>query len=368
MLDSRNHCSSAPGATQPRILFVGGSGHHYLRDLLREGAEGLLLVDPADGVASRSLAQSLGVEAQTGTLPELASEFSPDVISIGPVYARSGAYVIEALRLGLPCVTDKPLAVTRDQLAEIESLARRPGAPAVVTEFDWRLREDLRAARTAISQGRIGDVVLAVAQKSYRFGERPAWYADRKLYGGTMLWVASHGLDAITFALGCRPDDMPQIVWARGGNVSRPDYGDMEDHVAAGMSLPGGGTGLVHADLLNPAAAASHGKDRLRVVGAAGEILIEEGCCLLTTDDDPVTDITTQGTCGTGLAQTLWKAAAGGEESDGYGTEASLATARLLLDAHEALLFAAPATRADPAAAVTSSEFAQHATRSTSWA
>ena len=333
-----SHAQSDPNAPVPgkRLLFVGGSGHHYLRNLLEVGAEGMMLVDPADAAGSQAFAQRHRIEIQTGTLAEVASEFAPDVVSVGAIYAYNVAYVTDALRLGLPVVSDKPIATTRQQLAEIEAIVAQPGAPALVTEFDWRSRPSLRAARAAVAEGRIGPVVLAVGQKSYRFGTRPAWYADASMYCGTMLWIASHALDAIAFTLGA-DGEPPRVVFARGGNVSREAYGSMEDHVTATLALPRGGTGIVHADLLNPAASPTHGKDRLRLVGGQGEVLVEEGRCILTTDDQPPTDITSEGEQGASLAGRLLAAALGTGDDGDYGTQASLLSARLMLSAQEAL-------------------------------
>ena len=307
-----------------RVLFVGGSGHHYLREA---AGAGLCLIDPADEPASRQFAARHGLDARDGTLAEAAAAFGPEVVSVGAVYGRNGDFVIDALRLNLPVVSDKPIAADRRSLAEVESLC--DGGPTLVTEFDWRNRPELRAARAALLAGRIGPLALAVAQKSYRFGTRPAWYADARLYGGTMLWVASHGLDAIRFVCG---GEGPSVLFARGGNVSRPDYGAMEDHVTAALSLPGGGTGLVHADLLNPAASATHDLDRIRLVGGHGEILVDGGRCVLTTDDDPPRDVTDSAEPTPPLAGRLLAAALGGSDPD-YNTRESLASARLLLSA-----------------------------------
>src|SRR4029078_4948767 len=131
----------------------------------------------------------------------------------------------------------------------------------VLTEFDFRARAIFRAARHAVRDGRIGVPVLAPAQKSYRFATRPDWYKDRDRYGGTMLWVASHGIDAIRFVT----DRKILAAVGRGGNVSRPKLGSMEEYVTAIFELEGGGSGIVHADYYRPDKAPTHGDDRLRV-------------------------------------------------------------------------------------------------------
>lgn len=332
-----------PSPLQPRILFVGGSGHHYLRPLKDEGAPSLFVSDPNEPQASKAWAEQQNVTVFDGSIAEAIGEFAPDVVSVGTVYARNGEYVIQALRAGVPVVTDKPMAANEATLAEIERLTAPSDAPGVATEFDWRARPELRAARAAIAAGRIGPIVLIVGQKSYRFGRRPDWYADPSLYGGTMLWIASHALDAVDFVTG--ESEPPRVCFAHGGNVSRDAYGSMEDHVTATLALANGGTAVVHADLLNPAASPTHGKDRLRIVGGHGELLVDEGRCILTTDDAGPTDLTDTSpatTTPTSLARQLLDAAFGAGDPSVYGTAASLRAARLLLAAQTALKATSP--------------------------
>lgn len=318
-------------ASATRVLFIGGNGHHYLRTLLPDRITGVCLTDPADPVASADWAARHDVERFDGGFDDAVQRFDPQVVSVGAVYNHNGRYVRAALRAGLPVVSDKPVAADESMLAEIQALATADGAPPLLTEFDWRARPALRAARLAFDAGQIGTLVLAVGQKSYRFGNRAHWYADPRHYCGTMMWVASHALDAIAFVSGSQPT----VLSARGGNVSRSDFGSMEDHVVALLELPGGATGVIHADLINPEASPTHGKDRLRFVGAHGELLVEDDRCILTTNDAAPRDITDEVSQALPLAERLL-AAALGQADPAFNTSASLATARLMLDAARA--------------------------------
>src|SRR5439155_13084755 len=158
----------------------------------------------------------------------------------------------------------------------------------LLTEFDFRARATFRAARQAVRDGRIGNPVLATGQKSYRFATRPDWYKDRERYGGTMLWVASHGIDAIRFVT----DRKIVAVVGRGGNISRPQFGSMEEYVAVLLELEGGGSGVVHADYYRPDKTPTHGDDRLRVAGLRGIVEVREGRCVLLGEDGVEQDIT----------------------------------------------------------------------------
>jgi predicted dehydrogenase len=312
-----------------KIGFIGGWGHHYLRGAVGEaGVEVAVAGDGHDEEAARRLGQSLGgqwFEDGKGML----DAFRPDFVSVGTIYAFQGDWIAVALERDIPTVSDKPIAACWKQFEKLESLTKDPSR-ILLTEFDFRARPEFLAARQAVRTGKIGKTVLATGQKSYRFGSRPAWYGDRSTYCGTLMWVASHAVDVIPFVTGQR------LIRAIGhaGNDSRPDFGTMADHVAAMFELSGGGTALVHADFLRPAAAATHGDDRLRIAGSEGVLEVMGGRCRLITHTQPEADVTD-------LVQvrpihTELLAALQGQPSELYSTADSLATAQVLLRAREA--------------------------------
>jgi predicted dehydrogenase len=321
-----------------RLAFLGGSGHHYLRHLLAEPAHADLEVavagDGHDAAASAGFAESIRqVRPDLSWFDDgrqLLDRFRPDVVSVGAVYGHNGDWNGAALERGVAVVTDKPAAGTWGQLDRLRAAIAAGPSRVLLTEFDFRSRPEFRAARDAVAAGRVGDVVLVTAQKSYRFGSRPSWYADRSDYGGTLMWVASHGLDAVRFVGGRR---IVRVV-GRQGNVSRPDMGSMEDHVAVLAQLDGGGTAVVHADFCRPAAAPTHGDDRIRVAGSRGVVEVRDGRCVLVTHDVPMADITNAAVVRP-VHHELW-AAATGEPSPYYSTAESLAAAELLLRARDA--------------------------------
>lgn len=316
-----------------KLAFIGGWGHHYLRAAVGDAACGIGAVavcgDGHDDAAARRLAGQLPAAAWFDAPQAMLDTFAPDVVSVGAVYGHNADMIALAVQRGIPVVSDKPVAATWAQLDRLESLLRDP-ARVLITEFDFRSRPCFRAARQAVLDGRIGAPVLAVAQKSYRFGSRPPWYADREAYGGTMLWIAGHGIDAIRFVT----DRRMLRVHGQGGNLSRSGLGRFEDHVAAMFELEGGGCGIVHADFLRPAAAATHGDDRLRVAGTTGLLEVRDDRCMLTAADEPACDITDRVTVGPPHRELLAAARQGG--SDWYSTAASLELAAVMLAARDA--------------------------------
>lgn len=316
-----------------RIAFIGGWGHHYLRGALSDpGADVARPVpvagDGYDNTQARAFADKISGAQWFDSALEMLDKTRPDVVSVGAVYARNAEFIMAALERDIPVVSDKPICANWADFHRLETLTRGMGR-MLLTEFPFRAQREFRAMRTAVREGAIGDVVLATAQKSYKFGTRPSWYDDRALYGGTLIWIASHGIDVLRFTTGqpMRP------LFGRQGNLSQSDYPTFEDHVLCAFGLEGGGSGLVHADFLRPAGAETHGDDRLRLAGSRGLVEVRAGRCLLTTEDRPERDIT-ESVPATPVYQALLAALAAGG-TDAYSTAASLEMAELLLQSRD---------------------------------
>jgi predicted dehydrogenase len=301
-----------------RVLFIGGSGHHYLRSALADPNDALFLADPDAPGAAEAMAERGGFRVNAEPLAEAAAWFRPDVVSVGSVFGRAGDYVVEAGRLGLPVVTDKPAAASWAQLEALEQIDT-----PIVTEFNWRAEPALRAARNLVCSGELGPIVLAVAQKTYPLGNRPAFYRNRRLYGGTMLWVTSHAIDALHFVCGPLTP-----TGARHGNAGSMNIAPAEDHAVATFALSHGGTAIAHADLARPIGHGTHGDDRLIIRCVGGEIEVRDNTCTLTKNkasraiDLPLVP---------SLQLLLLDAALGSSTDDTFGTAATLEVARLLL-------------------------------------
>ncbi|RYX83357.1 Gfo/Idh/MocA family oxidoreductase [bacterium] len=315
-----------------RLAFLGGFGHHYLRGALAANPDWQIAVsgDGQDSEAAKHLGNAIKGSHWFDDPRILLDEFKPDIVSIGAIYALNGELAALALGRDIAVVSDKPIATSWATLERLRELTNGTSR-VLLTEFPFRSQKEFRAARWAVQSGQIGEVVLATSQKSYRFGAaRPSWYADRELYGGTLLWIASHSIDLIRFCSG-----VPyKRAIGTGGNISRPNYGTMEDHVAALYELSNGGTAIVHADFLRPQSAPTHGDDRLRIAGSKGVVEVRDGRCLLISGALGERDITnTIG--GTPVHEELLKAVRG-ESTEFYSTQESLEIAAILLQSRDA--------------------------------
>lgn len=272
-----------------KMASVGGFGHGVcvFRELIRyPNADqlvtlaGLAPAYPGESIEG-FLADPWVKESGAGVYPDLAKlllETKPDVFVVStrpdqiPVAAKAG------LEAGCHLILEKPLALRREDLSDLEKLARDRDL-RVMAQLSMRSLPAFVAAREAVFSGRIGQPVLVNARKSYRWGKRPEWFNDRHLYGGTWPWVGIHALDMTHFVTGRKATG----VTACHDNLAHPELPGCEDVCCGQFTLEGGIPLSVSVDLCRPESAPTHGDDWIRVVGSEGviEANASKGVCEL---------------------------------------------------------------------------------------
>jgi predicted dehydrogenase len=217
------------------------------------------------------------------TPAELLSAMHPEVLLVSTRIDRIGPVAIEGARAGCHLVCEKPLALN---VALLDDLWQAAVANHVqcIAMMGNRAHPAIRAARQAVDAGLMGKVVLANARKSYKWGQRPEWFGNPALYGGTIPWIGIHALDFIISGTGQRLAS----VAAMQSNLAHPGHPGCEDNAVLMLEMSGGGHATTSIDYHRPAAASTHGDDWLRVVGSDGVIeasLARCECSLITHDE-----------------------------------------------------------------------------------
>lgn len=312
-----------------KIAIIGGYGHHHLQKAVSSGEIELVGI-AADGFDDRAKKFLKGTKAPWfDDYRKMLDTVKADVISVGPVYGYTGEAIAEALGRGFKVTTDKPVGPDWNQFRAVEAEVAH-GGRVLITELMERCDPHFRAAHLAVKKGLIGEPVLATAQKSYKFGTRPEFYKDRKLFTGSIMWIGTKAVDVAWYVSGV---DFAG-VGGHQGNLSRPDYGTMEDHVSAMYALQNGGTCVFHSDYLRPKGARTHADDRVRVAGTKGLVECMAGKCMLITHDDKPQDITDWGK-EANPTQDLIDALSG--KTDHFSTEKSMYMAKVMLISRDAV-------------------------------
>ncbi len=122
------------------------------------------------------------------------------------------------------------------------------------------------AARQVYDSGAIGEAVLVNARKSYKWGTRPDWFADKDKYGGTIGWVGIHAFDYINYITRL---DFTKVA-AMQSNFAHSERPGCEDNCALAVELANGGHATISVDYCRPETAGTHGDDWIRIVGTKG--------------------------------------------------------------------------------------------------
>ena len=248
-----------------KVCFIGACGHTKRAYQYLSGRKDVILCgfapwDEREG-RSESFAADVPFFADARTMLD---EIRPDLAVVSPIFGQTAAVIEECASRGIDVFSEKPVATTLADLERVERCVRESGIRFCAMHY-LRYAPAFWHAAGMIREGKIGKVQLVTAQKSYRFGARPAWYWDRELYGGTIPWVGIHAIDWIYHLSGKR------FVSVRGKSLGSPERAAL-----CQFELEGGIPASMNLDFYRPAAAPTHDDDRIRVVGDEGVLEVRE--------------------------------------------------------------------------------------------
>ncbi|NLO07816.1 MAG: Gfo/Idh/MocA family oxidoreductase [candidate division WS1 bacterium] len=223
-------------------------------------------------------------ETQTFTDSAKFFEVPMDIVGICGMDAERAPMILEAAKRGIHVIAEKPLAMDLDELDAVRKAVAESGIELSML-LTMRFEPPYITMRRLIAEGAIGKVCLATMQKSYRLGTRPAWQCSRETFSGIIPFIGIHALDLIRWVSG--REFTEGAAWC--SNVGHPEVGDLEDNASVALQLDNGGTATARMDYCRPAAAPTHGDDRLRIAGSDGVIewiLTTEQVTLIRNDEE----------------------------------------------------------------------------------
>jgi predicted dehydrogenase len=207
-----------------------------------------------------------------------------DVVAVCNTDGERAGAVIECAQRKLNVIAEKPLATTREDLNRVKKSVQESNIK-LGTLLTMRYSSPYRALKEIAASGALGEVIQISSQKSYKLGQRPAWFKKQDSYGSTILWIGIHMIDLMRFTSGRKYTQASSFM----GRVGFPDLGDMETTSTTSFHLDNGGTATLHMDYCMPETAPSHGDDRLRLAGTKGiaEYMAATGVTLVTSTAKP---------------------------------------------------------------------------------
>lgn len=202
----------------------------------------------------------------------------PDLAVVSPVFGLTGKVVLACAERGVDVFAEKPVAATFEELEQVKAAVTRCGIRFCAMHY-LRFTPSFYHAAQMVRSGKIGKVQMLTAQKSYKYGVRPAWYGDPGLYCGTIPWVGIHAMDWIAHFSGKRFVNVTAKNVGENPEMAALCQFDLEDDVIASVNI----------DFYRPETAPTHGDDRIRCVGTKG-ILEVIGDKILLTDQAGVSE------------------------------------------------------------------------------
>ena len=197
----------------------------------------------------------------------MIEEVKPDVAVISTRLDLIPDVIIAAANAGCHIIAEKPLALDIETLKKVYQ-AVKDNNVKLTAMLSMRSEPEFIAAKNIYDSGVIGEAVVVNGRKSYKYGTRPEWFGDKKMYGGTIGWVGIHAIDFTNFIT----DMNFKKVSAMKSNFSHTVRPACEDNCIMNLELENGGHATMSVDLFRPETAGTHGDDWIRVVGTKGII------------------------------------------------------------------------------------------------
>lgn len=248
------------GAAGAAVLGFVGSGNYATAVLIpafKAAGARLKTVASSGGVSGLHAGRKFGFEATTTDTTTLWADRDVNAVVVTTRHDSHAGFVRQALAAGKHVFVEKPLCLTRDELASVEKA--QAGAPAlkVMVGFNRRFAPQVQKISTLL-KGVTGPKTFVMTVNA---GAIPAehWTQDPEVGGGRIVGEACHFIDLLRFLAGAR---------IASHQVTRMDS-STGDSVSVSLKFEDGSMGLVHY-LANGSKAFP--KERLEVF-AAGRVL-----------------------------------------------------------------------------------------------
>ncbi|NMB46399.1 MAG: Gfo/Idh/MocA family oxidoreductase [Firmicutes bacterium] len=273
-----------------RVCVIGSTGHvgYVLKDIGKTEASIVGVAPGSQGEDVRALyaeVRALNSQAKAfADYRQMLDELKPDVAVVTCHFGDLASVTIEALQRQIHVFSEKPIATTLSALDDVQKAYSKAGVH-LAAMFGIRYEPCFLTAWDAVRNGVIGQVRLLTAQKSYKLGQRPDFFKDRKTYGGTIPWVGIHAIDWVHWFSG----EQFLSVFAAHSSLHNRNHGELEVTANCQFNLTNQVIASVNIDYLRPENAPSHGDDRVRVVGTEGIMEVRGGnAYLLNADNDGI--------------------------------------------------------------------------------
>lgn len=189
-----------------------------------------------NGVNAQHAASKFGFNYATSSADEIIEDKAINSVVIMTRHAEHAALTMQALQNGKHVYCEKPLALTMEELADIESLLAKPTIPLLMVGFNRRFAP-LSLHLQAFLSNR-SEALYAYYTINAGFLPSNHWLHDLAQGGGRIIGEGCHFIDYLTFLVG----QTPCAVQA----LALPDQGKYhQDNMQLTLEFPDGSLGSI---------------------------------------------------------------------------------------------------------------------------
>ncbi|MCD6083811.1 Gfo/Idh/MocA family oxidoreductase [Candidatus Aerophobetes bacterium] len=224
------------------VIGLGGMGQGHLRSIKEVQEAELTAVSDVDAEINKKISEEYGVPGFTNYEELLESKLVDAVLIATPHYFHP-EIGIAAMRRGIHCLSEKPIAVSVSDADRFVEEAQRSGVVFSVM-YQQRTLPQMRLARKIMESGRLGQIrrtcMIEPNYRSQAYYDSATWRATWKGEGGGVLInQAPHGID-LFLLLGGMPSRVTAKVRTRLHNI------EVEDEATALLEYPNGAWGYYY--------------------------------------------------------------------------------------------------------------------------
>ena len=220
--------------------------------LVHAGLDHLVSVTSASGLSAHRLAERAGFEKAVSGADAVIDDPAVTLVVIASAHDSHADLVVRALRAGKDVYCEKPLALTVEELDDVEAAWRASGRVLFVG-FNRRWSQPVKAVREHFADAP-GPIVVTYRVNAGKVPEKH-WYHDRR-QGGRLLGEVCHFVDTCSAIFGADPVDV-HAFGAGGGEVL------LQEDLVLTLRYPDGLATISYAADGHP----STEKERIEVLG-----------------------------------------------------------------------------------------------------
>lgn len=256
----------------PRIRFavIGiNHGHIYsqVEAVIRGGGEFVSFYSKEADLAA-AFAKRYPQVKEAGDEKEILDDKSIQLVLSSIIPDERAPLGIRVMQHGKDYMSDKPGIITLEQLAEVKKVQKETKRIYSIMYSERFENKATEKAGELVKAGAIGKVIQTIGLGAHRMSTptRPAWFFDKKRFGGIITDIGSHQFDQYLFFTN---STSAKVVASQIGNVNHPQYPLFEDF--GDVMLSGnGGAGYLRVDWFTPDGLNTWGDGRLTILGTEG--------------------------------------------------------------------------------------------------